>query len=540
MTKNILTTVVSIIFSLIVAETVIRLIHNVSFFPVQNFIAVAVYNNQSNGATSFDELLGWVPKENFNTRRFSTGPFGIRKNNDSKDTLKIHHGGILAVGDSFTWGSEVTNTETWPAHLETLLSEQVYNGGVGGYGTDQIILRGEQLFDILKPRIVIIGFIANDIERAGYESYGGFPKPFFVFENNQLVLKNVPVTKSFEKNHENTFIHSLNKGLGYLYSYALFYSLLDPQYEFYAPNLHVFNDPVAVTCELLGRFKDRLSEQKSKAVLLMQYGGSINKNNIKPPTFATKVTTCASQLGIQVVDEHSILHKIALEDFHEFKALYARGADGVTFGHMSSKGNLLVANLLADQINNQNTGYGEKQASEKNHAFSVFGEFLAGKEKKHFFQPTVADVSLAKTVVTEVKPGEFRFAPTKDLSEHFSTITYSPEEDGDVFLEFKVKNSVGLGSVYELESVDKSVVRLGLDHYSLEYSFSQTGTENSAISQIQKIDDSWVKVSVVVSNKAPPFHFRIKNTFEKNGFLTYFAGSTEHILIKDIFFATLD
>ena len=306
-----------------------------------------------------------MPKENFNAQRFNTGPYGIRKNTDSKDNLKIHQAGILAIGDSFRQGSEVTNTETWPAHLETLLSEKVYNGGVGGYGTDQIILRGEKLFDILKPRIVIIGFIANDIERVDMRIARGYPKPFFVFENNQLVLKNVPVTKSFEKDHENAFMHSLNKSLGYMYSYALLYSLLDPRYEFYAPNLHVFNDPVAVTCELLSRFKIRLSGQKSKAILLMQYGGPINKNNIKPPTFAAKVTTCASQLGIEVVDEHSILHKISSEDFNKFKSLYARGADGVTFGHMSSKGNYLIASLLADKINNQNTDWRETDLRKK-------------------------------------------------------------------------------------------------------------------------------------------------------------------------------
>ena len=52
---------------------------------------------------------------------------------------------ILAVGDSFTFGDEVNDGQTWPAQLQLLTGRRVLNGGVSGYGFDQIVLRAEQL-----------------------------------------------------------------------------------------------------------------------------------------------------------------------------------------------------------------------------------------------------------------------------------------------------------------------------------------------------------------------------------------------------------
>jgi hypothetical protein len=39
---------------------------------------------------------------------------------------------ILAVGDSFTFGAQVSDWETWPAQLEKLTGGRVINGGVLG------------------------------------------------------------------------------------------------------------------------------------------------------------------------------------------------------------------------------------------------------------------------------------------------------------------------------------------------------------------------------------------------------------------------
>ena len=102
---------------------------------------------------------------------------------------------ILAVGDSYTYGDEVRDEEAWPAQLQRLTGRRVLNGGVTGYGFDQMVLRAEQLVAAYQPSVVIASFITHDIERAEMRRMWWRNKPWFVVENDQLVLKGVPVPK---------------------------------------------------------------------------------------------------------------------------------------------------------------------------------------------------------------------------------------------------------------------------------------------------------------------------------------------------------
>ena len=102
-------------------------------------------------------------------------------------------GAILAVGDSFTYGDEVNDEETWPAQLQRLTGRLVLNGGVTGYGFDQIVLRAEQLVALFRPSTVIASFIADDIQRMEMSRVWWRDKPWFAIEGDELVLKGVPV-----------------------------------------------------------------------------------------------------------------------------------------------------------------------------------------------------------------------------------------------------------------------------------------------------------------------------------------------------------
>ena len=64
---------------------------------------------------------------------------------------------IALVGDSFTFGEDVTYEETWGYFLEKELGSQfqVLNFGVAGYGVDQSFLRYEKDVRKWKPKIVI-------------------------------------------------------------------------------------------------------------------------------------------------------------------------------------------------------------------------------------------------------------------------------------------------------------------------------------------------------------------------------------------------
>lgn len=80
---------------------------------------------------------------------------------------------ILAVGNSFTAGEGVEQTETWVSQLERHLNEQrgarpsvrVINAGITGYSLRQIRLMAESLIPELQPELVIVGLYPGGYDR---------------------------------------------------------------------------------------------------------------------------------------------------------------------------------------------------------------------------------------------------------------------------------------------------------------------------------------------------------------------------------------
>lgn len=147
-----------------------------------------------------DARLGHIPTPNLNAKQL--GPLRARVTTDAagvrwNGSRPLPKGSpILVVGDSFTYGLDVHDEQTWPADLERLLARPVWNGAVFGYGLDQIVLRAEQLLDE-RPgvRVLVIGLFGDDVERCEY-SYLFAPKPWFEIVDGALVLRNVPVPET--------------------------------------------------------------------------------------------------------------------------------------------------------------------------------------------------------------------------------------------------------------------------------------------------------------------------------------------------------
>jgi hypothetical protein len=170
---------------------------------------------------AYHPRLGWIPTPSQSTPGYPSSrswtsnadASSIRSNGRSISTAKRP---ILAVGDSFTFGDEVEDGETWAAHLEEILNKRVLNAGVGAYGIDQAFLRAELLLDEYDPDVVILAFISEDINRTEYSyyPYGRGWKPYFEYENGSLVLRNVPVPQEPAPTGSRSF-QSLRRALGY-------------------------------------------------------------------------------------------------------------------------------------------------------------------------------------------------------------------------------------------------------------------------------------------------------------------------------------
>jgi len=114
--------------------------------------------------------LGLSMRESLLTGRFVNPdyPFLAVK---GRDAIREEHPKILVVGDSFVFGSGLTNiNQIWWTILQSELNQRgydcaVYAAGLGGASTwDELLwLRDTALLEDIKPDLVIIGFVTNDM-----------------------------------------------------------------------------------------------------------------------------------------------------------------------------------------------------------------------------------------------------------------------------------------------------------------------------------------------------------------------------------------
>ena len=73
---------------------------------------------------------------------------------------------IVIVGDSFTNGDEVSDSETYPARLSEQLGVSVANHGVGGYGPTQSLLNLQQnISRYPRAKVVVLGIMYENLYR---------------------------------------------------------------------------------------------------------------------------------------------------------------------------------------------------------------------------------------------------------------------------------------------------------------------------------------------------------------------------------------
>ena len=147
----------------------------------------------------FDPTKGWITRSDiknmtvFKNKILNTNSKGLRGKAEytyekQKDKVRI-----LIFGDSFTFGDEVSDTDTYPAQLQNMLPQaEVINFAVHGYGHDQMLILLREEGVRYNPDIIILGYIKADNFRNTL-NFKDYSKPKFKLINNQLVLTNSPV-----------------------------------------------------------------------------------------------------------------------------------------------------------------------------------------------------------------------------------------------------------------------------------------------------------------------------------------------------------
>jgi lysophospholipase L1-like esterase len=149
-----------------------------------------------------DSTLGWKGVPNA-TGVFSTEAFTMNITLNSKglrDTDDYSYNNenvtrIVVLGDSFTWGEGVNNSQIYTEFLENKLDKaEVINTGHVGYSTAQELLFLKYEGVKYSPDLVILLFCKNDLTDNVATSTGYYPRPVFAIdENNNTFLTNVPL-----------------------------------------------------------------------------------------------------------------------------------------------------------------------------------------------------------------------------------------------------------------------------------------------------------------------------------------------------------
>ncbi|HZT86737.1 MAG TPA: hypothetical protein VFA12_02130 [Stellaceae bacterium] len=341
------------VFALAVAITalgvVLRLVDGLSPFEFRNF--ARDYIDQFNRVKSamYDERLGWRPKPNLRLssrikgvlKSETTDAYGNRVNGDA--TPSLPSGGVLVSGDSFAYGADVSDGETWPAYLQTAIDTPVTNASAKGWGTDQIVMRAEEMIELAHPRTLILGIYPPDIQRAEMEIDFGAYKPYYTVEQGALVLHGVPVP------HLTASVHDLGWERGVLgYSYVAFWIARRLQRWSTFNQVKQATPPGTgekVTCLLLRRLSERARHDRIRLMLAMVYG-NFNFER-EQPAVALHVLECARREGYQTIDTWAGFAKIFAADRAAFDSLYVFPD---RWSHMSSAGNRLVAAAIAQRL----------------------------------------------------------------------------------------------------------------------------------------------------------------------------------------------
>lgn len=313
----------SICLTLFGLELALRIYHGKVF----HFQSLIPQPRTTVGAPSYHPRLGWIPLgDNIDSA-------GLRSNGGSIPTTGRP---ILLVGDSFTFGDEVEDGQTWAAHLERTLNKRVLNGGVDAYGVDQAFLRAELLLDSFDPDVVILSFISDDISRTEYSyfRFGGGWKPYFSYTDGSLALRNVPVPQVIPPLRSRRF-QTLHDALSYSFlANTVLVRTIPEWWENVFINARVHDAGESVSVELLSRL-DRLTRNRKGRFIAVTLAtnGRIGNNSRLP-----NVVKRAREQGVEVLDLSTEMLK---RESAEFQGLFR------PLGHYSPEMNRWVGERIA-------------------------------------------------------------------------------------------------------------------------------------------------------------------------------------------------
>jgi hypothetical protein len=295
------------------------------------------------GLAIYDPDLGWVTKPSLTNGSFRTNSVGMRSSREFSIERVPGTPRILFVGDSYTFGSQVKDEETftWVLEQEFLSGWEMLNLGVPGYGPDQALLMFEKLGAQYRPDIVVFGFYVRSFFRL-FSDFRSYAKPYFVLvDGNELDLRGVPIISPADLYGLYVSGERRIPTWNYSYLFGTWGSLVRQALE----NRHLGTEHESwqLMAAILRRFRDRTIQAGSQPFLLIIPD--------RPERYPEAVFEAIDQLAQQEARDLGIPFLSLAKEFQDEWSVppdeYRPKEDG---GHLSAHGHRLVATLLYQSL----------------------------------------------------------------------------------------------------------------------------------------------------------------------------------------------
>jgi len=236
--------------------------------------------------TTYDREIGFDLVAGSSVTGISNG--GDRPNwgfsiNDKKLRTSVKNNApakVLTVGDSFTFGDQVNNDQTWQSCLNKNQNQiELLNGGVGGYGSLQALKRAGRLLKENRYDGLILSIVSyDDIIRDRMDYMMGFPSPSLIRDQKgNLAFAPAPspnIAGSKFSPKENSSPNELEI---LIFKYSLLANKINPSFhQIQARQLTRYASNNAsnreVIQEIIKEIKQLSTKYKIPAIVVIQYG----------------------------------------------------------------------------------------------------------------------------------------------------------------------------------------------------------------------------------------------------------------------------
>ena len=296
------------------------------------------------GISSYSQYLGYEPSRNLDLVINAPGWKNIKVSTDHNGFRTSHPSPsaefkILTVGDSFTWGDQVSDRDTWQSCLNKKFQDlEFVNAGVFGYGTYQALMRSQEITKTNQYKYVILQtLVGHDFERDRLDIRSGFVKPYLKKSNGNVVVSPPPPKSTPNTKYGRPYMIS---PIDYLVANI---NLLDriPKINLYRKNvLSRINGDItrhgmdsATVEKIIDHTVNASSNQKVPFIWLLQYTSAVDKN---------------------ILDERmSIIRRLKsrqipfIDTFNALHVSKKHSPDQLWFGHHTPLGNKVVCQEIA-------------------------------------------------------------------------------------------------------------------------------------------------------------------------------------------------